>query len=264
MTMTLPLQSRETSATPAQQLRWITAAVRVSFTWLGVRKALTPQQKGVAAEAFAAESAFLSAGKKLLDTRHAAYKDVNGLRGKVQAYWKSLTLPFPDPGVRLIRQDRVEAFSQHMAEFRDELMEAVERLESHYDSLKTVARQRLGRLYAESDYPPTLRGLFDIDWEFPNVEPPNYLQQLSPELYEQEKSRVANRFQDAVELAEQAFLGEFAKLISHLTERLSTGADGEKKVPDATKAHYAGRWAMLRLTPTDRLVTWDNSRLRLT
>ena len=39
---------------------------------------------------------------------------------------------------------------------------------------------------------------------------------------------------------------------------------GDGKVPDATKAHYAGRSAMLRLTPTERLVTWDNSRLRLT
>jgi PPOX class probable F420-dependent enzyme len=39
---------------------------------------------------------------------------------------------------------------------------------------------------------------------------------------------------------------------------------GDKKLPDATKEHYAGRSAMLRLTPTERLVTWDNSRLRLT
>lgn len=38
---------------------------------------------------------------------------------------------------------------------------------------------------------------------------------------------------------------------------------GGKKVPDATKEHYAGRSAMLRLTPTERLITWDNSRLRL-
>jgi PPOX class probable F420-dependent enzyme len=37
-----------------------------------------------------------------------------------------------------------------------------------------------------------------------------------------------------------------------------------KKVPDATKQHYGGRFAVLRLTPTERLVTWDNSRLRLT
>ena len=40
-------------------------------------------------------------------------------------------------------------------------------------------------------------------------------------------------------------------------------AMGGKKVPDATKEHYAGRAAVLRLTPTERPVTWDNSRLRL-
>jgi PPOX class probable F420-dependent enzyme len=40
-------------------------------------------------------------------------------------------------------------------------------------------------------------------------------------------------------------------------------ARGGKKVPDATKQHYAGRPAVLRLTPTGRLVTWDNARLRL-
>jgi PPOX class probable F420-dependent enzyme len=37
-----------------------------------------------------------------------------------------------------------------------------------------------------------------------------------------------------------------------------------KKVPDATKRHYGGQSAMLRLTPVEALVTWDNSRLRLT
>jgi hypothetical protein len=45
---------------------------------------------------------------------------------------------------------------------------------------------------------------------------------------------------------------------------MESKAMGAKKVPAATKEHYAGRSAMLRLTPTDRLVTWDNSRLRLT
>jgi PPOX class probable F420-dependent enzyme len=46
--------------------------------------------------------------------------------------------------------------------------------------------------------------------------------------------------------------------------RMESKALGEKKVPEATKAHYAGRSAMLRLTPSEQLVTWDNSRLRLT
>jgi hypothetical protein len=40
---------------------------------------------------------------------------------------------------------------------------------------------------------------------------------------------VAARFEEAVQLAEQAFLTEFARLVSHLTERLS-GPEGERKV----------------------------------
>jgi len=34
-----------------------------------------------------------------------------------------------------------------------------------------------------------------------------------------------------VQLAEQAFISEFARLVSHLTERLANGEDGERRVP---------------------------------
>src|SRR5262249_5966793 len=81
-----------------------------------------------------------------------------------------------------------------------------------------------------ADYPVSLRGLFDVEWDFPSVEPPDYLLQLSPALYEQERARVAARFEQAVQLAEQAFLAEFAKLVSHLTERLNTRPDGQRIV----------------------------------
>jgi hypothetical protein len=75
-----------------------------------------------------------------------------------------------------------------------------------------------------------VRGLFDIAWDYPSVEPPNYLQQLSPELYRQECQRVTARFDEAVRLAEQAFLDELSKLVAHLTERLSGDEDGKPKV----------------------------------
>jgi hypothetical protein len=117
-----------------------------------------------------------------------------------------------------------------LTDFRGQLNEAVAKLDDHYDELKSTARRRLGELYDSNDYPPRLRGLFGIDWEFPSIQPPDYLLQLSPELYEQERARVAGRFEEAVQLAEQAFIGELAKLVAHLTERL-TGADGtEKKI----------------------------------
>src|SRR4051812_44436958 len=95
---------------PAVRLRTAMAAVRVSFTWLGVRKSLTPAQKALAAESFGAEGDYLSAGKKLLDTRHPAFRAVTALRGRVQSVWKGMTLPYPEPGIRLLRRDQVERF----------------------------------------------------------------------------------------------------------------------------------------------------------
>ncbi len=68
-----------------------------------------------------------------------------------------------------------------------------------------------------------------MDFDFPSVEPPDYLQQLNPQLYEEECRRVQSRFDEAVRLAEEAFTAELAKIISHLTERLSGQADGKPK-----------------------------------
>ena len=230
MTMILADHADPTSESPAQRLRFTTAAVRVSFTWLGVRKTLTPEQKSQAAESFGAEGEFLSAGKKLLDTKHPAYKKVTAVRGQVLHFWKGQTLPYPEPGIRLIHQDKIEAFNQQMVDFKDELQEAVAQLDEHYEELKAAAQRRLGDLFNPADYPPALTGLFELAWEFPNVQPSDYLLQLNPAIYEQEKARVAARFEEAVRLAEQAFVNEFAGLVSHVTERLSTNPEGEQKV----------------------------------
>lgn len=214
--------------TPAKRLQLITAAVRVSFTWLGVRKTLTPEQKSRAAESFGAERDYLSARKKLLDTRHPAYKEVSSIRCRATAYWRGMTLPYPEPGVRLIRQEQIAAFNQQMVDLKTQLQDAVGRLEDHYVELKEAAQRRLGDLFNPADYPLSLQGLFDLAWDFPSVQPPDYLLQLHPAIYEQQRNRIAARFEEAVQLAEQAFTTEFARLVSHLTERLSS-PDGERK-----------------------------------
>jgi len=218
------------SVSSAQWLRETTAAVRISFTWLGVRKTLTTEQKNQAAEPFGAVGEFLSARKKIIDTKHSAYKAVTAVRGKVGTYWRSLTLPYPEPGIRLIRQHQIDVFNQEMITHRAALEEAVARLNERYIELKATAQRKLGNLFDRNDYPATLRGLFSVEWDFPNVEPPDYLFQLNPAIYEQEKARVASRFEEAVQLAEQAFISEFAKLIEHLAERLSASGDGERKI----------------------------------
>src|SRR3954468_4454308 len=148
--------------TPASDLRANMAAVRVSFTWMGTRKSLSPSQRAEAAQPFDAEGGYLSAGKKLLDTRHPAFKVVTSIKSKIASTWKSMSLPFPEPGVRLIRRDKIDEFVGLMEEYRIELAEAVANLDRHYEELKQAAAERLGRLFNPSDYPETLVGLFDV------------------------------------------------------------------------------------------------------
>jgi len=226
-----PRNAARNTQSPAESIRANMAAVRVSFTWLGTRKSLTSEQRAEAAQPFDAEGGYLSAGKKLLDVSHPAFKSVTAIKSKIASTWKSMSLPFPEPGVRLIRRDQVEEFVGLMAEYRAELVDAVANLDNHYGELKSAASDRLGRLFNPSDYPENLIGLFDFAWDFPSLEPPNYLMELNPALYEAERARVAARFDEAVQLAERAFLDEFSKLVSHLTERIGgNGEDGKPQV----------------------------------
>lgn len=230
MTTVLEEPGVQTTASAARRLRTTTAAARLSFTWFGTRKTLTTEQRAQAAESFGAEGQYLSAGKKLLDTKHPAFKEVTSVKSRMVALWKTMSLPYPEPGVRLIRQDHVEHFNEQMMQLREELAEAVSRLDEHYAELKDAAGDRLGSLYNPADYPDSLHGLFQVEWDFPSVDPPSYLQQLNPELYQQEAQRVAARFDEAVQLAEQAFVEELHKLAGHLTERLSGQQDGKPKI----------------------------------
>ena len=172
----------------------------------------------------------MSAAKKLLDTSHPAFKAVTAVRHRILSLFKGMSLPYPEPGIRLIRQDDIAVFNVQMQTLKAELHEAVERLDEHYAELRLTARQRLGSLYDEGDYPESLLGLFDVEWDFTAFEPPDYLRQLSPELYRQECQRVQARFDEAVRLAEEAFLSDLAKLVSHLTDRLSGSEDGKSKI----------------------------------
>jgi hypothetical protein len=104
-----------------------------------------------------------SGGDGLASVRYPAYKEVTAVRGRVQSFWKGCTLPYPEPGVRLIKQDNVEHFNEQMEEFRDQLTEAVGKLDQHYAELKASARRRLGQLYNPDDYPDSLEGLFGVE-----------------------------------------------------------------------------------------------------
>ncbi len=137
-----PSTHATTETTATQRLRTTMAAMRLSFTWFGTRKTLSPEQKAQAADTFGAEGDFLSAGKKLIDTKHPKFKAVTAVRGRAVAYFKGISLPFPEPSIRLIRQDDLDAVNEQMASLQQELAAAVDEgglLELSRDHLERVA-----------------------------------------------------------------------------------------------------------------------------
>lgn len=181
-----PENASDAARAPAERLRSTMAAVRLSIFWFGVRRTLTPDQKTQAADTFGAAGTYLSAAKKLLDTSHPVFRAVTSIRSRATGLWKGMTLPYPEPGIRLIRQDDINAFSVQIRTLQAELSSAVAELTACYQELKVAARERLGKLFCARDYPETLSGYFALAFDFPSVEPPAYLKLLSPELYEQE------------------------------------------------------------------------------
>lgn len=222
-------QTADSITSAANEMRQSTGAVKLSFSWLGTQRKLSDAQTKQAADTFDAATELVTASKRLIDTQHPAYKAVTAIKSQTTAFWRGITLPYPQEGVRLIRQSDVALFEERMQDFKMQLGAAVANLQLEYETIKEKAREKLGSLYNPQDYPANLDGVFAISWEYPPIEPPQYLLQFNPQLYEQERGKIQRRFEDAVTMAEQAFAEELSGLVSHLIERLTEEPGGKKK-----------------------------------
>ncbi len=218
------------NTTAGEELRRNCAAVRLHVKSFGTTRTLSQGQVAELMDGGNTDTSMLRASKKLLDAGHPTVKLLGRIRSQILATWRGMTLPYTEPGVRLMPRNLVPEFEQRMGFLRDELAAAVAEFEGVWPSLLNAAQERLGDLFDRSDYPGTLDGLFSVVWSYPEVSPPTYLMTIDPSLYHREQRRISERFDQAVQLAEQAVTEEFASMISHLAERLSDDVSGERKV----------------------------------
>ena len=217
------------SSNIATRIRNNFVACRIMFKWFGTSKSLTSDQKSRAAESFGAEAAAISAAKRLIDTKHESYRSLTSIKSQINRYWRDSSLPYPESGIRLIRNDAVDEFNSSLVGFKGQLEAAVADLDSHFWDLKEAARIRLGSLFDHDDYPSSLSNEFAVSWDFPSVDAPDYLRRLSPTIYRRECERVQSQFTKSVELATQMFQDQLSELVEHLVERLSSDESGKQK-----------------------------------
>ena len=235
------------------QLAKETAGIKLSITAFGCTRAIDDDQTARAAGEFGASPETVSAKKRLLDTRHEAYRAVSKALSGARRYWRSLTIDYPVTGVRLMRRDLLPIFGDGMAEAQAELATALVGLSEAYEGMKASQREKLGELYNEADYPTDITADFKVEWEVVGIDPPNWLQQLNPALYAAEQQRVAARLDAAVANAEAAYAAELKKMVDRLLDKLSGLDDnGKPKVLRGSVvtglAEFVARLKSIRMT----------------
>lgn len=223
-------ETMNTADNVGAQLAAETIGCRVKFNWLGASRSLDDNQQAETAALFSADVDFVKASKKLFDNKRPEFRAVNRVKNSIRHYWQSVTLPYVESGVRLLKRSSVAEFSARLEAYAAELAEAVTELDNVYSELLDEAQRRLGSLYNPADYPASLREAFSVSSDFPNLSAPDYLAQLSPELYQRERERVTARFTESVELAEQAFAAELLACVERITATLSGEVDGKPKI----------------------------------
>jgi hypothetical protein len=214
-------------------IRGKTTAIRLSFEWLGTQRKFEDSQRKQTADGFSAQADAISATRKLYNTKSIAFKKVNSVKSRIEDYFHGCTYPYPVPGIRLIHSQQLQQgpngesspWQLKMAEFQRDLTEAVNELQSQYDQVIEDSRTRLGDLFDVTLYPSSFLDQFSFTWDTVNLEISYDMKKLNPELYAAEQEKVKSRFDAAYSMTEQMLTEEFAKVVEHMTDKLS----GEKK-----------------------------------
>jgi hypothetical protein len=215
---------------PVAQLKASTTATRVTFHWLGMTCRMEEEHKNKMTQAVDAESDSVNITKRLYNSKLSCLKEVSKIKNQIKEYWERVTLPYVEPGVRLLKRASLTEFHTKMTELSEALNTAAQQVQTQRDIILNDAKQRLNGAFNPANYPEDLATLFSVEWSFPSIEPPNYLATMNPAIYEQEKQRAAHKLEEAIALAEQAFLQEFKQLVEQLHERLTPSPSGEKKI----------------------------------
>lgn len=204
-------------------------ASKITIHWVGASKVMGRGIRETMASAVEAEESSITASKRLYNSRIECIREINALKSKIREFWLEMSLPYVEPGIRLIKADEVEEFNHRMGVWAGLLKTAAERVQEMREVIIQDAKERLGKAFDPSNYPQDLSASFGLEWCLPEIAPPEYLAIKHPEIHQQEKEKFEAKMQEAVELAEEMFLAELKELVERLKGKLVPDADGREK-----------------------------------
>jgi hypothetical protein len=135
-------------------------------------------------------------------------------------------------GVYLLPIVSVEEVERDLADFAARRRTAVDQFCAAYDRIVADGQERLGDLHDPGDYPgvEAVRSSFAFGWRYVQYGIPGALADISQDLFEKEKRKAANQWEEALENARSVLRQGMAQVVSHAVERLTDSADGKRKI----------------------------------
>jgi len=211
-----------------------TVGVRLSRSFPTQRISFDAQEKHATAGLFDADDSAVSASTKILDVKHPLIKAVRKVIHRIESAHIAWGLPYPEPGIRLIRADRVAAFEETLAPLFVDLENANDALRESHQQILESSREKCGSLFREERFPVDLTHLAATD--YPDLNVPEYLKELNPAKYEKERESAEARMQESVRLFEGEMLKGFHALTASLRDRLTGVESGARLLRQLKKA----------------------------
>lgn len=134
---------------------------------------------------------------------------------------KKHALPFPIHSIDLISKESLKGIDEKLAHYEAIFWEQYKDFELIYESAKEEARDFLGDLYNDADYPINLLQKFRFEWRFLTLDIPGRSTVLPPDIYEREKEKFQSMMEETRNLAITALREEFGQIVHRIADKLN-------------------------------------------
>jgi len=212
----------------ALDLQRQTVCVQFSVGYPGQRRKV--RSRDVAKDEIPAEQIHVS--KSILECQEL--KDVISYANDTRVWLRNRTVPFADgiDGIYVMSNAIVVATDNEMIERQNKWEGMIEKFIAVLPEIIKRDEKRLGPLFNSMEYwsERRLRRMFYWTVRYLQLSTPESLREIDPEIWKREGEKAARDLAEVVENSKQLLLVEMQKLVDHMIDRLTPGADGKKKV----------------------------------
>lgn len=150
--------------------------------------------------------------------------------GKARNYLRKISLPFPIKGCVLVPKKLIPEIQEHLKEIAWHYNSAVEDFLYWYPQTVKDAKESLGELFDECDYPTQemIKNKFRFQWRYITIGP-SVSRVLPPSIYKEEVKKFQELMEQARSEAITALREEFVDLVSNIADKLQNHDDGRPR-----------------------------------